>query len=880
MLIAVQSFRHTNSLQCQFIEGTYECKKLEKKTLEQFALPINACIVHPCHHCVRGLQTFLLDSARSTLIEPENFLLRSTNITSKGSSVFVCQFQNKTDCHCIDTPCKGDKLFCSKYPCSESSMCNCRMTHQKTELIHISEEKTLLNPLRIQLEICLFDKTASNEKLTLHRRLLEHEKAVFSDHNMTFTFEDPVLKLPDIGKVIVRTDDFQTIYTVPEDLKITLPFELLAQKTTLRFTYLNMQGHTLDGEVHITGKSLCQMRTCYLCLDFFKHLKCYPPSLSYILYPLCLFCVISILWCLKTLVKSLLCIFQIVFYAFYGLFKIMKLLARFSLLFGSYLGTMINSIFRTFYQFLEEHGARGAQLQLHQIVIFSIFLQINLAATDCNTQAVVKSDLKSCESYADGSKMCQLFSTAEITLPTIASETCILFMDKKEEHLFTMKIKLDAVKCSFHTKRQYFTFPVTAKHISQISCIYNEFCGRGKHCIKENVGKKGLNFEAETPESREYPGKSSCLQGGLGSGCFVLTRPSCSFYRVFYVPDLIYSYEVSQITGHTCAYHVSVTHIENNTLSRIVLTDSAYTDTGVKVTVLGAYDQPQIHLSDYFIHRVGRQTEGYIAPACKRNIPKAGEIGAVQANQSFTKDFIFDPNLSVCDFFEDRLRCNTARDPLIELRKSQEFALPMERDMHLFHIQDGKLMSSLLISSAVRLQLHFQNYKISTKMVTVCPIIDDTPFEITGCYQCLILARIIFSAHSTCQAGVAVITFQEINVHSKAVRLSTDPTSHTIKFAGEKKCYKEKICLRAQTQVQCKQLDFCLEEPTVELLNLNTNYTIQTSVSTNDKWWSWIDIPSLGSSLFMLKLLGSSLFIICILITTFSTLITCCCRQR
>lgn len=163
-----------------------------------------------------------------------------------------------------------------------------------------------------------------------------------------------------------------------------------------------------------------------------------------------------------------------------------------------------------------------------------------------------------------------------------------------------------------------------------------------------------------------------------------------------------------------------------------MLTDSAYTDTGVKVTVLGAYDQPQIYLSESLIQRVGRPAESYLAPACTRNAPKAGEIGAIQANQSFTKDFIFDPDMTTCDFFEDRLRCNTVQDPLLQLSKSQEFLLPTERDMHLFQIRDGNLISSMLVSSAVRLQLQFHDFKINTKMVTVCPQIDDSQIEITG----------------------------------------------------------------------------------------------------------------------------------------------------
>lgn len=75
-------------------------------------------------------------------------------------------------------------------------------------------------------------------------------------------------------------------------------------------------------------------------------------------------------------------------------------------------------------------------------------------------------------------------------------------------------------------------------------------------------------------------------------------------------------------------------------------------------------------------------------------------------------------------------------------------------------------------------------------------------------------------------------------------------------------------------------LKYCLGEPSVELLALNTNYTRSVSSTTSSTLWDWFQLPNIGLSLFFLKFVGSALFIICLLITTFATLITCCCRTR
>ena len=172
---------------------------------------------------------------------------------------------------------------------------------------------------------------------------------------------------------------------------------------------------------------------------------------------------------------------------------------------------------------------------------------------DCSDHGILSSQLQHCETSIPEFKTCRLTTTAELTLTGLQHETCKWLQDTKKTHIVYIKLKLTAITCDFHTKREYFTFPVTPNYLRQVSCYQNFWCGRGEHWKMSKLGLEGLRFEGETPASREYTGRSSCSPGGLGSGCFLYTRSSCNFYRVWYVPELLESFEVSKITGHTCS---------------------------------------------------------------------------------------------------------------------------------------------------------------------------------------------------------------------------------------------------------------------------------------------------------------------------------------
>lgn len=869
--------RHNTGQLCKF-ENEFQCRQIPKQLWSKIDIPPQACHIHNCDQCIIIDRTFILDKNHK-LIEPQDFILQDVKADKDiSSTVYTCLNKDRQPCECGENGCDGATDFCQIRNCTNDSECKCIFTYNKQELIAITPDESIYNPDIVLLKICFFDRKSESSHRA-RRRLLEGEKAVFSNTNLNITFEDPILFFPDQGRVILRSTDFENVLTIPVDKMIIIPFEYLAYKNEIQVIYIHPNGHTVSGLIHVNGKSVCQIRQCFICREVFKHFQCYPLMIKIPLYSVTLLFIFLALASLKFIIKTVRYILQTFILFICGALRITKAIVRCSLLLGTLIGNTFRDLLHQGNQILERQVAIRGRNNVLPIVILMLICNISLTHADCNTHAIIKSDLRSCTTLNDGTRTCKIISTAEFSLQTISAETCLWFTDGKDNHLFSLKVKLESVLCTFQKERLYFTFPVKSKHISQISCIYNKFCGRGVHCEKKKIGKEGLRFEAETHESREFPGFSSCLPG-LSAGCAILHRPACAFHRIWYEPDLLNSYEVSQIKSHTCQYQISVTHVENNTISRLLVTDSAITENGIKITILGAYDQHQIHLQEKLVQRVARPSQAFLIPACERNFPRSNMIGAVQANTSFTTDFIFDPALSTCDYFEDNLRCIHAPDAIARMQSTQEYALPLQRDIHLFKINEEKLQSNLLLSSAVRVQLHFSNFKLALHTSNVCPQIADSNIITSGCYRCPILARMSFQAHSSCQPGVVSVNFQQTSVHTKAIFLKTESETHTIRFHAEQKCVSEKLCLKSATLMQCKTFRICLDEPSVELMQLDLNYTQTHSSKTFSSPWDWLKIPNIHAPLYLLKILGSTLFIICLIITTMATIITCCCRSR
>ncbi|KAG8187747.1 hypothetical protein JTE90_015617 [Oedothorax gibbosus] len=233
---------------CRFQQATYKCQHLERSVIHKLSLPSTACVYHDCTHCVRARQTLVLNTENYKLSIPQRFLLQLEKGNDTSTSFYNC---TNSQCDCLEKQCNGPADFCARYHCSIQEKCVCALTRETGNIYHISDTVTLKNPPIISFENCIFEKPHR-----LSRRLLENEQANFHQGNLDFNFTDPILSFSDIGRVILRTSDYEIVLTVPESRQIELPFELLAYKATLSIIFIAPQGITLTGTIfHISAAS-------------------------------------------------------------------------------------------------------------------------------------------------------------------------------------------------------------------------------------------------------------------------------------------------------------------------------------------------------------------------------------------------------------------------------------------------------------------------------------------------------------------------------------------------------------------------------------------------------------------------------------------------
>lgn len=847
------------------------CDSMSPQQAESLDLPIEACVKTSCSNCIIGWKT-LLWREDDTFISPTLFMERPTS-TAGNTSYFQCSETDIDRGDAMDSPCDcssnctGTTDFCSLYPCHHLASCKCDIKKVRYEMLHFEENRWVSNTTIISFEICLFRKP---QAVRGNRHLLEFESAQFVQHNLSLSFNEPVVTLSSPGKLIARISGNEVIYDVKEDLNVILPIELIAFKDKLTLIFISLDGKAVHGEIYLEGKTICRSTNCVFCKEFVYQSQCWPRHIAYTLY--CIIAVFAVLFLLflRLTLKGLMGLIKTLLYGLLLSFKLIRSILRISLLGGAVVGTSARRHIENFHQFLENNAHQQVRRNALPLVLLTLLATVT---GDCTSHSIISSDLQNCQTF-EGQQKCAIFTTAEITLKNLEYQTCLWFQDTKKNNLFHLKFKLVSAQCKFSSKRLYFTFPVQEKTISQLACPQNYYCAWGTHCIPNK------EFEALTEESKAYPGTTNCHPSSVGSGCTIISRMGCLFYRVYYVPDLIHSYEVRSVVGHQCSYTIAVERSENNTSELLTFHSSAQTKDGIFVEIQGALNQPQLHFSDSLVVRVGNPAEAYLTPTSPQHIPRAGLVGQIQANQSFTKTFLFDPEITKCDFFETTLRCSRKPDSLEIMVNSKEKALPLTKDLHLFSMDKNSLKSQLLSTAPVKLSLSFSDYKITLQTTQICPKILDKEVTAKGCYSCQILSELKFFAHSSCQSGAVSVEFQKITLYTQSVILETEPKEFIIKFQGDEKCYEEKLCLVSREMKHCKLLSFCLSEPSINLINFNSTYTnsILTDDSSGSGFFNFLSLSAVNNIFFGLKMIGTLLIIICLSITVLSTCITCCKR--
>ena len=147
--------------------------------------------------------------------------------------------------------------------------------------------------------------------------------------------------------------------------------------------------------------------------------------------------------------------------------------------------------------------------------------------------------------------------------------------------------------------------------------------------------------------------------------------------------------------------------------------------------------------------------------------------------------------------------------------------------MSLLH--DGTLVSQPIESAPMNILLSADDYNVFVRTVVVCPKIEKE-ISVTGCFSCSSLAVLKIQAKSTCMPGVVSVTFKEITVSTRMVKLETSSTEIIITFQTDRQRHGERVCLSHRGIEDCLNLSFTLDSPSISLSSSSSgqSYTGQT----------------------------------------------------
>jgi len=232
-------------------------------------------------------------------------------------------------------------------------------------------------------------------------------------------------------------------------------------------------------------------------------------------------------------------------------------------------------------------------------------------------------------------------------------------------------------------------------------------------------------------------------------------------------------------------------------------------------------DLPITQFENRFVQRISDLAETYLYDASKMNFPEKHHIGDIQLRDITDTAFRFDDSIFQCIDVLDGLNCLHEHSPLQYPEKLTPFKLPLVQGHHQMFVKpSGQIYSSMTDSSAVRIHMQFQNFRVQLKNHRVCPHLDDG-ILLTGCYKCANPAIVTFTAYSTCLPGTVTAFLESEPTSKKLIVLTTDSKEHTFEVASEQKCIVSSFCLSSPINTVCIPLVSCLDEPVIHLSQPN-----------------------------------------------------------
>ena len=777
-------------------------------------------------------------------------------------------------CECDTRTCNGDATFCLNVTCFEGSPCTCETeTGYTTARVQISETETTIDPVIFSFKTCIYQRPQTTNSRT-RRHLLSEELATFHTNEGTIIFTDPIFTADIPGLMIIHKDGDEITHAFTlQSKQFSVPARLRYDSGMLEFKFVALNGSLLEGSVHVKGLTRCQRITCLICMDIFYHLTCLPPIAQYIIYAFTAALSLIVITYLRLICRTLCSLIRCGASCLIISLRILKALPKFVMRLGAITGLTTKTTLQNIKSRVQDSPLLAqanrpptpTSNQLRYSLVL-LALMIPLLTLGCNEHTIIHSNVHSCRDLHDA-KTCQISANIQLSLNTLQATTCLWLQDENGSNIYHIQLQYLRAECHWDLERLYYTFPVETRVTGEVVCPQNAYCSWGLHCKQGNS-----NFPGRLKESIFWPGRTHCM-GADNSMCTIIHAQPCFFYRWYLVGQYNQTYEVHRITGAICNPIIQVTEIINNTATEFVTSSTSITKSGIKVTVLGNYDQPSIQILDSFVRNIDDPQEAYLARSSPQNQVVTGTLGDIQSPTPFSKEFIFPHDFVLCHSYEERISCDSQESYVHTLTKTKSHILPKVHGNHKFLVdQSGTLKSQLLQSSPAIVHMVIKNMSVTVRTIQVCPQITSN-LGVQGCHSCSVPAKFKITAKSTCQDGRVDVSLVDIPLSTRSVYLSTTDAPITIEFKTAKPCHQETLCLVFNELRSCETFQFCLDDPELELFQRNISTATDSGIATSPSFWETVKISStnffssMRKTLYYLAIILAAIFAFSLIIT-------------
>jgi uncharacterized membrane protein len=555
--------------------------------------------------------------------------------------------------------------------------------------------------------------------------------------------------------------------------------------------------------VWIAGITFCELHDCVVCYDSFKAYECLPSRQKAFL-----------IWLFVVIIVLSLMLFPAVLGVLYMAAMLVWVLIKMMWRFVSYLRTtpplakiegLVTDIKADLAKAVEPkvdtkvipqpktvvRPPRANKSLLTLVLVALKCIGAQVVDPGCTDGGIFPATFTNC--LVNGPiETCNVTFTALSTLSFIGAKTCIVLQDSNSGTSTSIEVTYDSNRKIASITREYYTRDWFIIAQSNKNC-YGNGCSSSK-CDKFDRDQEPVGARLDSVNVKNHPGGQYCYRACGCASCGCANCADSCVYHGFGTHTTGAIFDVRGIGTQTNypVVNVKVSDVDQNRTSNFRLSTNAIADfNGVKITVLGQLDSPNVDFGvQKLIINLANNT-AYLRGAAEPSFPQSGMIGDIQAQnrENFATptrtSFKIDEKIAAFSQGTSSASYTSAVPGIRSLLPSD--ALPKLISGQLWKFENGSLHSDITFGPTVILKLEsIGSFRVKRNVVAVCPVA--VIGETTGCFSCPSGMSTVVTLHSVCAPGPVQITADEafVTVTTPSLPITMTPTEYVISWITDK----------------------------------------------------------------------------------------------